>query len=82
MWLQRTYKEGFSELRDIKKEIEHLHKLLEHNGAQLQVFFSFPLSNSQPDNNLFYKKEFPCMTLPSLRKHAAARPQQVQTICN
>lgn len=39
MWLQRTYKEGFSELRDIKKEIEHLHKLLEHNGAQLQADF-------------------------------------------
>nr|PNR47993.1 hypothetical protein PHYPA_012466 [Physcomitrium patens] len=35
----RTYKEGFSELRDIKKEIEHLHKLLEHNGAQLQADF-------------------------------------------
>ncbi|XP_073392239.1 uncharacterized protein [Physcomitrium patens] len=36
---KRTYKEGFSELRDIKKEIEHLHKLLEHNGAQLQADF-------------------------------------------
>ncbi|KAG0566512.1 hypothetical protein KC19_7G069000 [Ceratodon purpureus] len=36
---KRAYKEGFGQLRDTKKEIEHLHKLLEQNQAQLQADF-------------------------------------------
>jgi hypothetical protein len=35
--MQRAYKEGFNRLRAVKKEIEHLLKLIEQNRDQLQV---------------------------------------------
>jgi kinesin family protein 6/9 len=36
---KRAYKEGFGQLRDTKKEIEHLNRLIEQNRFQLQAEF-------------------------------------------
>ncbi|KAJ7515220.1 hypothetical protein O6H91_22G006000 [Diphasiastrum complanatum] len=36
---KRVYKEGFNKLRDLKREIEHLHMLLEQSSNQMQADF-------------------------------------------
>ncbi len=70
MQAKGQYKEAFARLRTLKSEIEHLHRLLEHNRLRLQREFETWLTDA---------RERAGVALPSIPLQTAQQPQSSQT---